>query len=170
MSMILSAGRFARNCAVAALLCGVAISAGGTAQLAAHAEPLSAESVRFTKAPDLNSLQHRAVAHALATFVSGMADADSEAVWMFASEEDQAAFGTEDAVYAAFAETFPAFAAASEVTIEKIWDEGDTPFVALSMVVASGAAFKANVGFWLDDAGDWKVVSCEIRPAAERAA
>ena len=170
MLMNLNVRRFARNCAVAALLCGVAISSGGTADLAAQAQPITAEKVRFTSAPDLNSLQHRAVTGALATFVSAMADGDSQAVWMFASEEEQAAFGTEAAAYAAYAEDFPALAAASEVTIEKIWDEGDTPFVALSLTDENGRAYKASVGFWLDDAGDWKVVSCDVRPAAERSA
>ena len=89
---------------------------------------------------------------------------------MFASEEEQAAFGTEEATYAAYAEDFPALTQASEVTVEKIWDEGETPFVALSMIDASGRAYKASVGLWLDDAGDWKVISLAVRPAAERAA
>jgi ketosteroid isomerase-like protein len=160
----------ARNCAVAALLCGVAISSGGTAQLTAQADPFIVEKVRFTTAPDLNSLNHGDVTAALATFISGMADGDAEAVWMFASEEEQAAFGTEEATYAAYAEDFPALTRASEVTVERVWDEGVTPFVALTVRDISGRAYKANVGFWLDDAGDWKVISLDVRAAAERAA
>ena len=170
MLIIPNVQRFARNCAVAALLCGIAISSGGTAQLTAQAEPFTVEKVRFTSAPDLNSLQHGGVTTALATFIGGMADGDAEAVWMFASEEEQAAFGTEAEAYAAYAADFPALAGASEVTIERIWDEGETPFVALSLIDQSGRTYKARVGFWLDDAGDWKVISCDVRPASERSA
>ena len=166
----LNVSRFFRNCAVAALLCGIAISSGGTSQLTAQAEPFTVEKVRFTSVPALNSLQHGSVTTALATFISGMADGDAEAVWMFASEEEQAAFGTEEATYAAYAEDFPALTQASEVTVEKIWDEGETPFVALSLIDQSGRAYKASVGFWLDDAGDWKVISCKVRPTSERSA
>jgi ketosteroid isomerase-like protein len=170
MLIIPNVQRFARNCAVAALLCGVAISSGGTAQLTAQAEPFTVEKVRFSTAPYLNSLHHGDVTTAVATFISGMADGDAEAVWMFASEEEQAAFGTEEATYAAYAEDFPALTRASEVTVERIWNEGETPFVALTLMDASGRAYKASVGFWLDDAGDWKVISLDVGPVAERAA
>jgi hypothetical protein len=137
---------------------------------AAQAEPSTIEAVRFTSAPALDSLRHGEVRTALTDFVSGMAGADAQKVWMFASEEDQAAFETEDAVYAAFADAFPVLTKTREVAIENIWDEGDTPFVRLRLTDNSGEAYTADIGFWLDDAGDWKVVSCQIEPIEARVA
>ena len=55
-----------------------------------------------------------------------------------------------------------------DATVEAIRDEGDTPFVDLALTDASGNAYRATIGFWLDDAGDWKVISCDIAPAADR--
>jgi hypothetical protein len=170
MLTILNFRRFARNCAVAALLCGGTLAFGGTVMPATQAEAFTIETVRFTSAPALDSLQHREVRTALADFVSGMAGADAERVWMYASEEDQAAFETEDAVYAAFAEAFPVLTKTREVSIEKIWDEGDTPFVRIRLTDVLGETYTADIGFWLDDAGDWKVVSCQIEPLEARVA
>ena len=51
-----------------------------------------------------------------------------------------------------------------DATVEAIRDEGDTPFVDLALTDASGNAYRATIGFWLDDAGDWKMISCEIAP------
>jgi hypothetical protein len=50
-------------------------------------------------------------------FVLAMANAEAQAVWAYASEEDQEAFGTEAAVYHAFAETFPVLVEVVEVTV-----------------------------------------------------
>jgi hypothetical protein len=103
-----------------------------------------------------------AVRKAAATFIRAMAEGNSEAVWMFALEEEQAAFGTEAEAYKAFADAFPELTAVQRVTYERGWQEGETPFLQLGMEDASGNDYRATIGFWLDDAGDWKVVSCDI--------
>ena len=69
---------------------------------------------------------------------------------------------------AAFADTFPVLTQVKDATVESIRDEGDTPFVELALTDTSGNAYRATIGFWLDDAGDWKVISCDIAPAADR--
>jgi hypothetical protein len=81
---------------------------------------------------------------------------------MFALEEEQAAFGTEAETYKAFVDAFPALTVVERVTYERGWQEGETPFLQLGMEDSSGERYRATIGFWFDDAGDWKVVSCDI--------
>lgn len=161
---------FGRHCAVAALLFGVAMSFDGTMQVSAQPDASTFQTIRFASTPGLDGAQDAEVKSAITTFIRGMSDADAATVWMFASEEDQAAFATEQAVFAAFADTFPAFTKVSEVTFEEIWQEGDTPFAKLSMTDAAGDHYLATVGLWLDDAGDWKLISCDIKPVSDRIA
>ena len=96
-----------------------------------------------------------------------MSAADAESVWMFASEEEHDAFGTEDAAYEAYADTFPALTQTHGVTFEKFWQEGDTPFVQVALTSGSTEAYRATMGLWLDDAGDWKIVSCDVKPVSD---
>jgi hypothetical protein len=99
-----------------------------------------------------------------------MSQGDAQAIWKFASEEEQEAFETEDAVFAAFADAFPALTQATSVSVDAVNQEGDTPFVQVSLADAAGNKHQANVGLWLDDAGDWKVVSCEVTSVSDRIA
>jgi hypothetical protein len=89
---------------------------------------------------------------------------------MFASEEEQDAFQTEDAALAAYADEFPLLTKAERVSLERTWDEGETPFVALTVTGRGGERYRATLGFWLDDAGDWKLVSAEVAPLDARVA
>lgn len=107
---------------------------------------------------------------AAAAFIRGMAEGDAESVWLFATEEEHAAFGTYDVAYEAFAEAFPVLTTVDAATFERSWNEGDTPFVELTMEDASGNEYRATMGFWLDDAGDWKLVSCDVTPLSDRVA
>ncbi len=100
-------------------------------------------------------------------FLRAMSAADADAVWMFASEEEHDAFGTEDAAYDAYADAFPALASAHGATFERFWQEGDTPFVQVALTSGSGEEYRATMGLWLDDAGDWKLVSCDVKPASD---
>jgi len=151
-------------CAAAALLC-VATTPGLYASPRTH----DAAAVEFVNAPSGGAVK-RDVGLAVERFVNGMVKSDSQAVWMFASEEDQDAFGTERAVYDAYAEIFPAFAKAETVRFGRFWQEGDSPFVTIAIEDAKGENFSATMGFWLDDAGDWKLISCDVKPISDRVA
>jgi hypothetical protein len=107
------------------------------------------------------------VRSAVVEFIDGMVEGDAEAVWVYATEEDQAAFGTVSAVYNAFDEVFPAFGDAERVVFQRAWQEGDTPFVQLSLANQNGETHIATIGLWLDDAGDWEIISCDVRPATD---
>jgi hypothetical protein len=107
------------------------------------------------------------VADAVGSFVEGMADRDIDVVWTFASEEDQAAFGTESAIYEAYADAFPQLTDVAEVHVGTVRDEGDTPFVPVVLQDNAGASWVANFGFWKNDAGDWTLISLDIKPASD---
>lgn len=153
----------------AALLCGVALSFGGSTLVAAQSDVPTVQSISFADSAVVEDTDVE-VRMAVESFIRGMSTGDEQTIWMFASEEDQEAFETEDAVYQAFADTFPVLTQVSEVTVESFRQEGDTPFVELSLVEGNGQKHHASVGLWLDDAGDWKVVSCDVKPASDRIA
>ena len=119
---------------------------------------------------DVSLLGRSAVENAAITFVRAMRDRDVATVWMFSSEEEQDAFGTESEAYAASAEDFPTLQQARPVKFLRSWQEGDTPFVELTLVDNSGSEYRAAMGFWLDDAGDWKLVSCDVKAVSDRVA
>lgn len=117
--------------------------------------------------PGSISSEAGSVATAVTKFVSGMAKHDPEAVWSFASEEDQAAFGTERAVYDAYAEAFPQLTDVAEVHVGTVRDEGDTPFVPVVLQDTAGDTWVADFGLWRNDAGDWTLISLDIKPASD---
>ena len=154
--------------AAAALMCALGLAIGGSSLVSAEpdlAPAATVESVRFADSAPIADTEVE-VRMAVESFIRGMSSGDAETVWMFASEEDQEAFATEAAVYEAFAETFPAFTQVAEVTFESFRQEGETPFVELSMTGKDGQRHRAAIGLWLDDAGDWEIVSCEVKPVS----
>jgi hypothetical protein len=152
-----------------ALACATALTLLVAGQTLARPADTVPNLVVFINEPT-QSQEREAVAQSAKTFIEGMANRDAPAVWMFASEEDQDAFGTEADVYAAYEETFPQFAKAREVTFTRFWQEGDTPFTQVLLADGQGGASIATMGFWRDDAGDWKLVSCEVNPVSDRLA
>jgi hypothetical protein len=159
----LSIRRLSHLCAATALLCGLALSLNAVSRSAAETFRTAQQFVDYDNANTFND--RNGVRAAVADFIDGMVQGDTETVWMYATEEDQAAFGTEAAVYNAFAEVFPAFAEAERAVFQRAWREGDTPFVQLSLTNSRGEMHVATIGLWLDDAGDWEIVSCDVRPA-----
>ena len=107
------------------------------------------------------------VTSAVGIFVAGMAQGDEDVVWAFASEEDQAALGTEVAVYEAYADAFPQLTDVAEVHVGTVREEGDTPFVPVVLQDKAGATWVADFGFWMNDAGDWTLISLDIKPASD---
>ncbi len=138
--------------------------------LGASAEALSrTEVVRVSDATTWQDgdVEPRMAAEA---FMLAMANADAEAVWAYASEEDQDAFGTQAAVYQAFAETFPVLVSVAELRFETIRQEGEMSSVRVSLTDKSGEHHNGFIGLWLDDAGSWKLVSCDVQPSPKHIA
>ena len=156
--------------AVAALVAGFGFSASSITQVSAQTSVSPLQQVSFVGSSEAKTPQAAEVRGALVSFIRGMSNQDAEAVWAFASEEDQDAFATQKAVLDAFDETFPELARAREVTVQSLRDEGDTPFVKLTMTDTNGKSFRGEIGLWQDDAGDWKVVSCEFEPLGDQVA
>ena len=157
-----------RRRVIATLLSAIALTLATTATFARPGNA-PANAITFVNAPAQQS-DERTTALAVERFVNGMSARDVSAVWMFASEEEQDAFGTEPAIYAAYADAFPEFAIAKQVTFTRFWQEGDTNFVHAYLSDASGKINVATIGLWLDDAGDWKLVSCDVKPFSDRLA
>ena len=161
MSTNVNAKRLGRRCAIVALVVGLGFSASSISQVAALPDPLALEHLSSTSSvqPADKAAEAR---QAIKIFLRGMAEGDAETVWMYASEEDQAAFETEDAVLTAFVGEFPVLAEAENVKFDSFREEGDTPFWVMAFKDDAGVSYRAEVGLWRDDAGDWKVVSCEV--------
>ena len=155
---------------MAIMLGGAAYSFNGTVLATSGSEPAPAQTALLGNPVRMDAVQNTEAADAAAKFIRGMTKGEAQTVWMFASEEDQEAFGTEAEVFSAFAETFPILTDAKNVTLTENWREGDTPFVAMQVEDSSGQLHLARIGLWLDDAGDWKIVSCEIEPASAQVA
>jgi hypothetical protein len=148
---------------------GAPVILSGSVPVAAEPHAAATSVVEITSSVDAGTLT-RDVQKAAAKFIRGMAEGDAESVWMFATEEEHDAFGTYDIAYDAFAEAFPVLTMAKSANFERAWQEGDTPFVELTVADSSGDVYRAAMGFWLDDAGDWKLVSCEVEPLSDRVA
>lgn len=154
----------------AVALCGLAAFVAPAATSFASQTAATSAHVAFDVAPELATPANAAVGQEVKAFLTGMRDKDAAAVWKFASEEDQDAFQTERALYDAFAVTFPVLTQTREAFLQGVRTEGDTPFVQLVLTSDEGESYSAAIGFWLDDAGDWKVISCDITPATDQVA
>ena len=129
--------------------------------------PSMLSGTEISRVSSLASPFETSVTSAVGTFVEGMAQGDEDVIWMFASEEDQVAFGTESAVYDAYADAFPQLTDVASVHVGTVRDEGDTPFVPVVLQNNSGETWVADFGFWLNDAGDWTLISLDIKPASD---
>jgi hypothetical protein len=149
--------------AIGALLCVTALSTGAAAFVAGHDRPPIEKGVSLILASPQEATPATDAAY---RFVTGMTAGDEKAVWMFASEEDQAAFATEQAVYDAFAELYPALTEVDQIVVDDVRQEGETPFVD-AVLRDDDRRYRAEIGLWLDDAGDWKVISLDVRPVGD---
>ena len=154
---------------IAAMLSAPVVMLSGSFPVSAEPHAAMEADVRIVSNLEPGELPS-GVKNAAAIFIRGMADGDAESVWMFATEEEHEAFGTYEVAYDAFAEAFPVLTLVQNATFERGWNEGDTPFIELTLEDASGNDYRAEMGFWLDDAGDWKLVSCDVKPVSDRVA
>ena len=170
MLMKLNMKKASQRVAAAALLCGLTFSAATIPQVAAQPDAAALETVRFTNSAALATPEAGEVQNAVQNFIRGMTEGDVKTVWMYASEEEQMAFETEEATYAAFVDAFPVLTEVKEVAFDSYRNEGDTPFVEVSLKDAKGNPYRATMGLWLDDAGDWKIISCDVKSTTDRVA
>ena len=146
---------------------GAIALAGYVAMQAPAPSTLSGTEISHVSVAASASPSGSSVTNAVGTFIEGMAQGDEEIVWTFASEEDQAAFGTESAIYAAYVDAFPQLTDVAEVHVGTVRDQGDTPFVPVVLQDAAGETWIADFGFWKNDAGDWTLISLDIKPASD---
>jgi hypothetical protein len=159
----MNGAKWSRRLGAFALLCGLAVPVSSLSQVAAipGASQTEPQAGAVENAPDGE------VRDAIATFLRAMMSGDEDTVWMFASEEEQAAFATESATYAAYAEDFPVLTRVETFAVENMVQHGDTPFATVEVKDDDGMLYQATIGLWRDDAGDWKVISCEVTPGAD---
>lgn len=152
---------------ISALIAGAALlsMAVATEPMARQDPDFTSKQVRFLGA-EVMADSPSGMADAARTFIRGMAAGDPEAVWLFATEEEHAALQTKPAVFKAYALDFPALTRATQATFVRAWQEVDTPFVEMILRDGSGRTYVAELGLWLSDARDWKVVSLDIKPSS----
>ena len=126
------------------------------------AEPVKAS---FARAPVMPQKAEPDVRNVAETFVWGLANDRADVVWQYATEEEQAGLGTEGAVLTAFKEAYPPLAHAQDITFNGIQYEGEVPFVSFYVKDGLGLQWLATFGIEYDDAGDWRVVSLDIKGA-----
>jgi len=147
----------ARSLALAAAVCVPAV--GMSASLLAG------------QASDSSALDFSSPVEAAAvTFIRAMGSGDAATVWFYATEEEQDAFGTTQAMYEAYREEFPVLTVAKSAAPEREWQEGDASFVEVRIVDAQSNQYSATMGFWLSDANDWQLISCDVKPVSDRVA
>ena len=110
------------------------------------------------------------VERAAVRFVNAMASKDAATVWLYATEEEQDAFQTEQAMLEAYGEDFPVFTMAKSTAAEREWQEGDATFVQIRVTDSHRNEYRATMGFWLSDANDWQLISCDVKPVSDRIA
>lgn len=120
-----------------------------------------------TSAPEIAA---SAVENAAVTFIRAMQSRDVATVWLYATEEEQDAFGTEQAMYEAYSEDFPVLTLAKSAVPDREWQEGDASFVEVKVSDAYRNEYTATMGFWLSDANDWQLISCDVKPVSDRIA
>ena len=120
-----------------------------------------------TSAPEIAA---SAVENAAVTFIRAMQSGDVATVWLYATEEEQDAFGTEQAMYEAYSEDFPVLTLAKSAVPDREWQEGDASFVEVKVSDSYRNEYTATMGFWLSDASDWQLISCDVKPVSDRIA
>jgi hypothetical protein len=73
-------------------------------------------------------------------------------------------------MYEAYREEFPVLTETRTAIAEREWQEGDASFVEVKLVDARRNQYSATMGFWLSDANDWQLISCDVQPLSENIA
>jgi hypothetical protein len=146
--------------AVAASLC-IPAAAMSASYLVRQPEPAPVISLESAASP---------VERAAIRFIRAMAANDAATVWRYATEEEHDAFQTEAEMLRAYSEDFPVLTLAKNVETKREWQEGNATFVDVTLADVDRNQYIATMGFWLSDAGDWQLISCEVKPVSGRIA
>jgi len=114
------------------------------------------------------SLQHpdRAdIKAAVSTFVWALSNGQKEAVWSFASDEDQAGFKTVDDTFRAMAGAFPPLAYASDIAFERVDVNEEVSTAVFYVKDKLGMQWRAAIDLVQDMEGQWKVIACDVQPS-----
>jgi len=99
------------------------------------------------------------------TFVWGLSNRQSSAVWLIAPEVEQTKFGSKDAIYAFFSRVHPPLVQAKSIAFDSITTAANMPIANLYVTDTAGLQWRASFAMARDNAGDWKIVGCRLLPA-----
>jgi hypothetical protein len=99
------------------------------------------------------------------TFVWGLSNRQSSAVWLFAPEVEQTKFGSEEAIYGFFSRTHPPLAHAKSIVFDSVTTSNNLPIANIYVTDTGGLQWRVSFAMARDTAGDWKIVSCRLLPA-----
>lgn len=99
------------------------------------------------------------------TFVWGLSNRQSSAVWLIAPAVEQAKFGSEDAILGFFSKVHAPLAHAKSIAFDSITITGNLPIINIYVTDTAGLQWRASFAMARDTAGDWKIVSCRLLPA-----
>ncbi|MDH3195077.1 MAG: DUF4864 domain-containing protein [Hyphomicrobiales bacterium] len=102
---------------------------------------------------------------AVETFVWGLSNRQSSAVWLIAPEVEQTKFGSEEAIYGFFSRVHPPLAHAKSIAFDSISTSNNLPIVNIYVTDTAGLQWQASFALARDPAGNWKIVSCRLLPA-----
>jgi len=102
---------------------------------------------------------------AVETFIWGLSNRQSSAVWLIAPEVEQARFGSEDAVYAFFSRVHPPLVHARSIAFDSITAADAVPVVNIYVTDTAGLQWRASFAMARDSDGDWKIAGCRLLPA-----
>ncbi len=102
---------------------------------------------------------------AVETFVWGLSNRQSSAVWLIAPEIEQTKFGSKDAVYGFFSRVHPPLVHAKSIVFDSITTAGNLPVVNIYVTDKAGLQWRASFAMALEPAGGWKIASCRLLPA-----
>jgi len=102
---------------------------------------------------------------AVETFIWGLSNRQSRAVWLIAPEVEQARFGSEDAVYAFFSRVHPPLVHARSIAFDSITTADNIPIADIYVTDTAGLQWRASFAMAREPAGGWKIASCRLLPA-----
>ena len=104
---------------------------------------------------------------AVETFIWGLSNRQTSAVWLIAPEVEQTKFGSEAAVYGFFSRIHPPLAQAKSITFDNITIADNLPIANVYVTDTAGLQWLASFAMARDPApaGSWKIASCRLFPA-----